>query len=576
MGRGAPRLAVHGPRRRRVLVGQGLRAEGRCSSAARCRTRSASPTRATGAPSSPQAGDGAKLPIVVFPDGTVLVDPSNAEIASAAGSPGEPGADGIRPRDRRRRAGGPVGGRLRRLGGIQHVGRRRRRDRGQATSSSLIRNYLGFPAGSAAAVWLSRPTSRRGSSGRTSRSCRAVTELRREDDGLVRHPLRQRPGARPRGAPGDGRQLSPPRRSRARGAERRRRLLRRPDLRGARDGRPATSTSSAARTRLDRLRSTSPATRAASRSSSGPSRSARGCRTTWCARWRRRRSSRSVSGPRSSAVGATGGWSTSCSVIARTGSEETVERRRALPHDRSAPAHRLAAAGGRQGFAGLRPHGTDLRDDHAWPLDRSPFLLETSMPGVFAAGDVRHGSVEARGIRSWRGLGRDSAPPPSLRGRPAAATRPSEGARAAVWCCVELSGEKPVVGVDISWFRPRRAGYIGVDAARPPRSRVAQLDPVERATAIPTVRVLYLGPCENQSGCPSCPRWRRSGASSSRRSRAADRVGRGPRRALDAAGAPGGGRAGAGRPHGSRRSSAAASTCCCGWRAAGRWRCTCG
>jgi thioredoxin reductase (NADPH) len=29
-----------------------------------------------------------------------------------------------------------------------------------------------------------------------------------------------------------------------------------------------------------------------------------------------------------------------------------------------------------------------------WPLDRSPFYLETNMPGVFAAGDVRHGSVK--------------------------------------------------------------------------------------------------------------------------------------------------------------------------------------
>jgi thioredoxin reductase (NADPH) len=38
--------------------------------------------------------------------------------------------------------------------------------------------------------------------------------------------------------------------------------------------------------------------------------------------------------------------------------------------------------------------GTDLRGDHPWPLDRSPFLLETSMPGVFAAGDVRHGSAK--------------------------------------------------------------------------------------------------------------------------------------------------------------------------------------
>ena len=36
--------------------------------------------------------------------------------------------------------------------------------------------------------------------------------------------------------------------------------------------------------------------------------------------------------------------------------------------------------------------GTDLAPDPAWPLERRPFLLETSMPGVFAAGDVRHGA----------------------------------------------------------------------------------------------------------------------------------------------------------------------------------------
>jgi thioredoxin reductase (NADPH) len=29
-----------------------------------------------------------------------------------------------------------------------------------------------------------------------------------------------------------------------------------------------------------------------------------------------------------------------------------------------------------------------------WPLAREPYLLETSMPGVFAAGDVRHQSVK--------------------------------------------------------------------------------------------------------------------------------------------------------------------------------------
>jgi thioredoxin reductase (NADPH) len=30
----------------------------------------------------------------------------------------------------------------------------------------------------------------------------------------------------------------------------------------------------------------------------------------------------------------------------------------------------------------------------AWNLDRDPGLLETCVPGVFAVGDVRHGSVK--------------------------------------------------------------------------------------------------------------------------------------------------------------------------------------
>jgi thioredoxin reductase (NADPH) len=37
-----------------------------------------------------QAGEGARLPIVVFPDGTLLSDPSNADLASAAGTPVNP------------------------------------------------------------------------------------------------------------------------------------------------------------------------------------------------------------------------------------------------------------------------------------------------------------------------------------------------------------------------------------------------------------------------------------------------------------------------------------------------------
>ena len=29
-----------------------------------------------------------------------------------------------------------------------------------------------------------------------------------------------------------------------------------------------------------------------------------------------------------------------------------------------------------------------------WSLERDPFLLETNVPGIFAVGDVRHGSVK--------------------------------------------------------------------------------------------------------------------------------------------------------------------------------------
>ena len=48
--------------------------------------------------------------------------------------------------------------------------------------------------------------------------------------------------------------------------------------------------------------------------------------------------------------------------------------------------------------SGFIPTGPGLlrsgQRSNGWSLDRDPFLLETSVPGIFAAGDVRQRSVK--------------------------------------------------------------------------------------------------------------------------------------------------------------------------------------
>jgi thioredoxin reductase (NADPH) len=54
--------------------------------------------------------------------------------------------------------------------------------------------------------------------------------------------------------------------------------------------------------------------------------------------------------------------------------------------------------GVRHDGAGYILTGPDLLDrgnrPAGWPLDRDPLALETSVPGLFAAGDARHGSTK--------------------------------------------------------------------------------------------------------------------------------------------------------------------------------------
>jgi thioredoxin reductase (NADPH) len=86
--------------------------------------------------------------------------------------------------------------------------------------------------------------------------------------------------------------------------------------------------------------------------------------------------------------------------------------------------------------------GPDLLNDAdtRWPLDRPPLSLETSLPGVFAAGDARRGSVKR--VASAVGEGAVSIPlvhrwlqtaaphQPPLAGNPSLAAGSAEAARA--------------------------------------------------------------------------------------------------------------------------------------------------
>jgi thioredoxin reductase (NADPH) len=104
--------------------------------------------------------------------------------------------------------------------------------------------------------------------------------------------------------------------------------------------------------------------------------------------------------PRSSVVEAKGSTSLEAIIIAdaATGNVQTVPAYALFIFVGAMPHTDWAADVLRRDSQGFILTGPDLlrdgRRSRGWNLDRDPFLLETSVPGVFAAGDVRQRSVK--------------------------------------------------------------------------------------------------------------------------------------------------------------------------------------
>ena len=342
-----------------------------------------------------QAGTDAKLPLVVFPNGKILHDPTNTELAQATGSPVHPERMDF---DLVIVGGGPAGLSAAVYGASEGfstlvvdeggVG-------GQATSSSLIRNYLGFPRGVSGRRLAQDAYQQAWIFGAKFAFMQRVTDIRRDGDAL-RVELADCGSVRARAV------------LLATGASYRRL------------GVPALEALNGAGVYYGGR--TSEASRIVGRDVYilGGANSA-GQAALYLARFARHvtllvRGESLAAGMShylvrqievtenlevqlgTEVVGGDGNGRLEHLVLRRRGDgdgdEETVSADAlflmigAQPHTEWLPAEI------ERDDDGFVLTGPDLLATDAWPLERSPFVFETSLPGVFAAGDIRHDSVK--------------------------------------------------------------------------------------------------------------------------------------------------------------------------------------
>ena len=184
-----------------------------------------------------EAGGGSKLPLIVFPNGTVLADPSDSELMKAAGSPVHPERMDF---DLVIVGAGPAGLSAAVYGaseGFSTLVVDEGGLGGQATSSSLIRNYLGFPGGLSGRRLAQQAYEQAWVFGANFSFMQRVIALGRENSDLF---ITLSGGGQVRTRAvllATGASYRRHRYSSARGVERRRRLLRGPGLRGGDHGR---------------------------------------------------------------------------------------------------------------------------------------------------------------------------------------------------------------------------------------------------------------------------------------------------------------------------------------------------
>jgi thioredoxin reductase (NADPH) len=340
-----------------------------------------------------QAGPDAKLPLMVLPDGQALSDPSDAEIAQAAGAPGdleERAFDlvivGSGPAGLSAAVYGASEG-LRTLvvdgGGIG----------GQARSSSLIRNYLGFPTGVSGNRLAEQAYEQASVFGASFVLMHAATALRRS-------------GGRLETSLSDSRRISAAAVILATGAS------------YTRLGVPSLEALTGAGVFYGAPGSEANALSGKDAYIAGGANSA-GQAALYLARYARRvtlvvRAASLEAGMSDYLVRQV---KAAPNVEVRLATEvvggggdgrlqELVLRQSATEDEMTVGAEALFV------LIGARPHtdwlpreiardadgflltGDEVPEDHRWPLERQPLALETSMPGVLAAGDVRHASVK--------------------------------------------------------------------------------------------------------------------------------------------------------------------------------------